>query len=393
MTDVLAVPTADIIRPLFGAAADDITDLDLLHSISVALLGEQDLAELYGKIVDAAVAITRSSYGTMQRLCPKDDPSGHGGELQLLCSRNLTDEAAGFWAWVNPAAHSSCTAALKSGRRTVIADYDLWDEIAGTEDLAAFKRAGIRAAQTTPLYSRGGELLGMISTHWDEPHEPSARDQRMLDILARQAADLLERAIALEALRASEHKSRLLAGEAEHRTKNLLMTVLATVQLSNGATPEALKEVIGGRVQALADVNALFVQSRWAGADVRKIVAQELAPYGDHDGERTLLTGPDLLLEPESAQVLAVTLHELATNAAKYGALSVEGGKVAVDWSLAANRRLQLRWTESGGPVVRPPTRRGFGTRAMHGMTAARGGTMDFRWLPTGLVCDIVIAT
>ena len=93
------------------------------------------------------------------------------------------------------------------------------------------------------------------------------------------------------------------------------MTVLATVHLSNAATAEELKEVIGGRVQSLADVHALFVQSRWSGADVRKIVAQELAPYGEDSGGRVFLVGPDVLLEPEAAQALAVALHELATNA------------------------------------------------------------------------------
>lgn len=87
------------------------------------------------------------------------------------------------------------------GQRAIIPDFEEWDEIAGTDDLLAFRRAGIRSAQTTPLLSRSGSLLGMISTHWSEPHQPSDRDLRLLDILARQAADLLERAIADEALR------------------------------------------------------------------------------------------------------------------------------------------------------------------------------------------------
>ncbi|MFJ3485472.1 ATP-binding protein [Pseudomonas sp. NPDC090202] len=188
------------------SAQDDLSDIDLLHSISVALIGEQDLEALYGKIIDAAVSITGSQFGTMQLLCPHDHASGHGGELQLLSSRGLPPEAVGFWQWVNPTAYSSCTMALKLGQRAIIPDFEEWADIAGTEDLQAFRRAGIRSAQTTPLRSRSGNLLGMISTHWRQPHQPSERDLRLLDILARQAADLLERTMAEEALRAREQE-------------------------------------------------------------------------------------------------------------------------------------------------------------------------------------------
>jgi GAF domain-containing protein len=207
------------------SAPDERSDIELLHAISVALIGEQDRVELYGKIVDAAIAITQSQFGTMQLLTPAGDRSGYGGHLQLLCARGLTPEDEAVWQWVSPAAHSSCAKALGSGARAIIADYEQWDEIAGTPDLQAFRQAGIRSAQTTPLLSRTGNLLGMISTHWDAPHQPSERDLRLLDILARQAADLLERTIAEEALRESEHLQKMLTGELSHRVKNMLATV------------------------------------------------------------------------------------------------------------------------------------------------------------------------
>jgi len=209
--------------PLHAGASDsDLCDIELLHSISVALIGEQDLEALYGKIVDAAVVITGSQFGTMQLLCPQAHSSGHGGELQLLCSRGLPAEAVGFWQWVPPTAHSSCTQALKLGKRAIIADFEQWDDIAGTEDLNAFRRTGIRSAQSTPLLSREGRLLGMISTHWSAPHQPSQRDLRLLDILARTAADLLERTMAEEALRAREQElertcAHLRASEEQQR--------------------------------------------------------------------------------------------------------------------------------------------------------------------------------
>jgi two-component sensor histidine kinase len=100
------------------------------------------------------------------------------------------------------------------------------------------------------------------------------------------------------------------------------------------------------------------------------------------------------LLQPEAAQAIAVTLHELATNAAKYGALSVPDGHVQVGWSRERNGRLVLRWTETGGPPVKPPARRGFGTRAMEGMIQSQlKGELRFDWSEAGLTCEIAIVT
>ena len=183
-----------------------------------------------------------------------------------------------------------------------------------------------------------------------------------------------------------------LAGEAEHRAKNVLATVQAVVHLSQSDTPGGLKDVIEGRIQALANVHTLFVQSRWTGADLRSLVTQELSPYC-RDGEtRARFDGPDAVLEPNSAQTIAMILHELATNAAKYGALSVPEGRVQVECSRAEDGALVLRWAENGGPPVKPPTRRGFGTQVME--TMIRGqlkGEMHFDWSADGLACEIVL--
>ncbi|HWX34688.1 MAG TPA: PAS domain S-box protein, partial [Steroidobacteraceae bacterium] len=140
------------------------------------------------------------------------------------------------------------------------------------------------------------------------------------------ARDITERA-------RTEAQISLLAREAEHRTKNILATVQATVHLTQSETIDGLKSAIEGRIQALANVHALFVQSRWEGANLRNLVTQELSPYCQDVEARARIEGPDLLLEPYAAQTIAITLHELATNAAKYGALSVPDGRVHVAWS------------------------------------------------------------
>jgi two-component sensor histidine kinase len=174
-----------------------------------------------------------------------------------------------------------------------------------------------------------------------------------------------------------------LAREAEHRSKNLLATVQATVMLSQSDTSEGLKQAIEGRIRALANVHSLFVQTRWIGADLTTIATQELAPYSENNQRRVRMDGPPVLL------AIAVTLHELATNAAKYGALSVANGQVDLKWSHDAGGRLHLRWTETGGPKVQEPTRKGFGGRIIERML--QSGKTRFDWRAEGLVCEITL--
>jgi PAS domain S-box-containing protein len=190
----------------------------------------------------------------------------------------------------------------------------------------------------------------------------------------------------------SDAQIAILAHEAEHRAKNVLATVQATVQLSQSDTPDGLKHAIEGRIRALANVHTLFVQSRWTGAELHNLVTQELSPYLPDGDSRARINGPTFLLEPIAAQAIAMSLHELATNAAKYGALSASKGHVHVEWSRAAKGRLVLRWTETGGPLVKPPTRQGFGTRLMESMIRSQlKGEMRFDWRAEGFVCEISI--
>jgi PAS domain S-box-containing protein len=182
-----------------------------------------------------------------------------------------------------------------------------------------------------------------------------------------------------------------LAREAEHRSKNLLATALATVNLSQSSSPEGLKQTIVGRIQALANVCSLFVATRWIGAELSAIATQELAPYSEVREKRVVIDGPQILLAPDVAQAIAVTLHELATNAAKYGALSQPNGQVCLKWSHAADGQLRLSWTESGGLAVQEPTRNGVGSRIIEGMITQLKGKVRFDWRNDGLVCEILL--
>ena len=179
------------------------------------------------------------------------------------------------------------------------------------------------------------------------------------------------------------------AREAEHRTKNILSTVLATVQLSKSDTSDDLKELIEGRIEALAKVHTLFVESRWAGAELHRLASQEILAYSGEKETRVRIEGPAVMLEPSTAQTAAISLHELATNAAKYGSLSAAGDRVEILWSLAADGRLRLRWIESGGPTATLPTHRGFGTRILENMIGQLKGEVRFDWRDQGLTCEI----
>jgi PAS domain S-box-containing protein len=187
----------------------------------------------------------------------------------------------------------------------------------------------------------------------------------------------------------NQEQIAILAREAEHRSKNLLSAVQAIVTLSQSNTSEGLKRAIEGRIRALAHVHSLFVETRWIGAELSAIAKQELAPYSEQDKPRVRIDGPQVLLEPNAAQAVAVTLHELATNAAKYGALSAPEGQIELHWSHAAEGQLILRWTEKGGPAARVPENKGFGSRLIERTVDQLKGNVRFDWGPKGLICEI----
>ena len=183
----------------------------------------------------------------------------------------------------------------------------------------------------------------------------------------------------------------VLAREAEHRSKNILSNVQAIVNLSQADNAADLKQVISGRLQAMSNVHSLFVETRWVGAEVSAIARQEFAPYLDDHDTRVRIEGPETVLKPDAAQAVAVVLHELATNASKYGALSQRRGQIGLMWSCAADGRLTLRWRETGGPTVSAPDRRGFGSNLIERTIGQLGGTTHFDWRAEGLVCQIAL--
>ena len=196
--------------------------------------------------------------------------------------------------------------------------------------------------------------------------------------------------------RQEQERQTLLAREVDHRAKNVLAVVQSIVRLTRAANPQDFVAAVEGRVAALGRAHTLLSRDHWTGVRIAEVVREELTPYGD--GSHMALQGPNLTLRPEAVQPFSMFLHELATNAAKYGALSQPGGVVAVSWDLdpataLPHGQLRLNWVERGGPpIVTPPATTGFGSTVIR--STVRGqleGQIVKTWPPGGLHCEVVV--
>jgi len=193
-----------------------------------------------------------------------------------------------------------------------------------------------------------------------------------------------------------EERERLLMSEINHRAKNMLSVVDAIAHQTATRTPEDFIERFSERIQALAANQDLLIRSAWHGVEAEDLVRAQLAPFADLIGSRIVVRGPKLRLNATSAQAIGLALHELTTNAGKYGALSKDTGRLDVGWG-TDGETFTMSWTERGGRPVSPPQRRGFGTVVMKEMAERNvNGTIDLEYAPSGvtwrLTCPAVNA-
>ncbi len=224
---------------------------------------------------------------------------------------------------------------------------------------------------------------------WSPADLDAARDLRtsLLNVVLRRITEAArERKRALE-------RDQLLMAELDHRVKNTLANIEALV-MQTSASADSLSGFVTGlaaRIQSMAKAHSLLSQSRWEGVAINDLLMEELDPYiRGHPAFD--IAGPNLVLTSKSALALSLAIHELATNAGKYGALSTAGGRVSIHWALTENGDLKLAWTESGGPRVSAPTRRGFGSTLIERALAMEtDGTATLRYLPGGVICDVLL--
>jgi PAS domain S-box-containing protein len=188
----------------------------------------------------------------------------------------------------------------------------------------------------------------------------------------------------------AEERQVLLAREVDHRARNALAIIQSIIRLTRAKSVDDYVATVEGRIKALALAHTLLSDSRWHGADLGTLVAEEFAPY--RSGNKVEFKGPNVSLSPATAQGIALALHELATNAAKHGALSSLKGKVSLTWQLQPDI-LTLHWVESGGPPIKTPSARSFGMKVIKASIEQQlSGQATFDWNPKGLRCDLSIA-
>lgn len=264
------------------------------------------------------------------------------------------------------------------GRTSV--ELGIWPEATAPEQIyaAIAREQGFRQVEVPLQAKDGSEITALVS---GETLELGGKTH-----LIGVAIDVSER-------KKSEDRQRLLMREVDHRAKNALAVVQALVRLTKAPTIEAFVEAVQGRVAALARAHSLLARTRWSGASLELLISEEFAAYRHGSSEKIRLSGPPLRIATEAVQPLEIVFHELTTNAAKYGALSVPEGTLDVRWTISEEGDLWLVWRESCGPAVGKPTRRGFGsTMISSAVTTQLGGSIEFHWESQGLRCEFTVA-
>jgi two-component system, chemotaxis family, sensor kinase Cph1 len=275
-------------------------------------------------------------------------------------------------------------------------DYMLWfrPEVAQTVTWAGNPSKPVEVtaegARPSPRKSFGAwkEIVKGHSRPWGALIEEAASALRVsiLDFVLRHQDNLMR-----EREKVRQQQNFLMA-ELDHRVKNTIATIQALVRYSSAGAAEPFVQSIQERLQAMARTHGLLTQHRWEGVDLRNLVMEQTAPFGD----RITVEGPRMVLRPKAALSVSLALHELITNAAKHGGLSVAGGRVKIAWSEQSRedeRWLALRWVEEGGPPVAPPTRTGFGRVLLERSLAYDiDGDVDLDFRSDGLVCTAMIS-
>jgi two-component sensor histidine kinase len=323
------------------------------------------------EITRTAIAISGADKGNLQLF---DETLG---SLRIVAQQGFQERFLKFFENVDDHVASSCGTAMATNDQVIVDDVLTSKIFVDEPAQKVLLDAEVRAIISTPLKSSRGGLLGVISTHFSRPGHPSERQLRLTNILARQAADYLER-------KQSEQIQQTIVLELQHRSNNLLAVIQSIAQRSLAG--DQSKKTFEARLQALARANRALVRSNWGGIDLNQLVRTELEVFS----KRASISGLSVLLSPQHAQNFTLALHELATNAAKYGALSRTTGKVQVTWTIEPDQSgsvLKFRWKESGGPPVSPPTRQGFGSQLLKGIFS----DVSLKYPVEGLRCEIVV--
>jgi GAF domain-containing protein/anti-sigma regulatory factor (Ser/Thr protein kinase) len=213
----------------------DLDDAVALQTVSNQLILEDDVDALFARILDAAIGFARADAGSMQLLDPETE------QLELIDLRGFHPDSGEYWGQIHDHSVTSCGEALRTGERVIVPDFEACDWLVGTRDLELYRSSGLRSVQTTPLITRDGHTVGMLSTHWRVAYEPTERDLHLIDVLARQAADLIERRQTQALRRRAFQQER----EARLRAERLERRAMRLQQLTGGLAEAETVEAVG----------------------------------------------------------------------------------------------------------------------------------------------------
>jgi|EndMetStandDraft_4_1072995.scaffolds.fasta_scaffold00600_19 PAS domain S-box-containing protein len=330
----------------------------------------------------------------------------HGHVLAVLCIVNETTERVGYEATLKRLA--SIISSSEDAILGIDLDMTVTDWNAGAEKLYGFAAEEIIGRPVTLLVpdDRVDEEANIIARitagERIDTHETVRRHSsgRLVDVSLTVSpiydgnsrivgASKIARDIT--ARREAERVQDILIGELSHRVKNVLATVAAIARQTFAGVKdiEAARSAFDARLQSLAKAHDLLRRGSWEAARLCTVVSEALSAYPPQQFD---ISGPEIDISPKAVSAMALILHELATNAAKYGALSVSTGKVAVSWNISTeDSRLTVCWKETGGPLVVPPRRNGFGSRLIHALSTGQlAGEVNFNYDIYGVHCIIV---
>jgi two-component sensor histidine kinase len=299
-----------------------------------------------------------------------------------------------------PVAHGvgSCGTAAFSGTPVIVSDIatdPLWKDF---KDLAIVH--GLRACWSMPILAADGRVLGTFANYYHEPKEPTERDLEVIGMVTRTTAIAIERHKNDLARTRAEEARLLLLRELNHRVKNLFALVDSLLHMSarSASSVEEFSDAVRGRLQSLNRAHEL-IQPGLSGAEItdfseislRTVLEEILKPYTE-TGVRTIdVAGPDVMVSSSAITGIALVFHELATNAAKYGALRHGGGKLTVSWTIS--EALEVQWSERGhSEEISAPSRSGFGSKLVRRMVEGQlKGTISYDWQPDGLSVNLTL--
>jgi two-component sensor histidine kinase len=330
--------------------AAEVEDFRQVHGLGLRLGEASTLADGLMDVLKTAALLVDASLGSVQLL-------NGDGQLEMIGQIGFGVSILDEFAVVTLKDCSTCAVALTRRARVVVRDIRRDHDF--SQIAAALRSYGVVGAVSTPILDKSGNVLAMFSVYWPEEHEPDDRELAGLDLCAELAGRHVERSVAAKALHDHEQRQVLLMRELAHRGKNLLQVIqsIARRSLTGERTLDEAREVFIGRLDALSNTYSTLTEESAESVHLTDIVTAELRSHG----ERINVRGPAVSVPAKKAQSLALVIHELATNAAKYGALSVPTGRVEITWGIT-NDEFFLVWLEIDGPSVEPPRKPGFGS-------------------------------